>query len=137
MRVQRESFDVIGVVGFGKDMGASRNIFDPSATDTFRLMGDQLTEFMRRVLNPLRQYMTFLPVRGHTCCERLPAPNLSPPPTLAKEGTAHLGDAMALSRNQSPLGSLCCHCFRMPEARMTAAGTAVQLMTAGCWPCRV
>ena len=63
---QRESFDVIGVVGFGKDMGASRNIFDPSASDTFRLMGEQLSEAIRRVLNPLRKYMTFLPVR-HLC----------------------------------------------------------------------
>ena len=62
--MQRESFDVIGVVGFGKDMGASRNIFDPAASDTFRTMGDELTELIRRILNPLRQYLTFLPVRA-------------------------------------------------------------------------
>jgi hypothetical protein len=62
---------VIGVVGFGKDMGASRNIFDPSASDTFKVMGEQLSEAIRRVLNPLRRYMTFLPVRAHTLPCRL------------------------------------------------------------------
>ena len=61
---QRESFDVIGLVGFGKDMGASRNIFDASASDTFKTMGEELTELIRRVLNPLRAYLTFLPVRA-------------------------------------------------------------------------
>lgn len=50
-------------MGFARDMGASHNIFDTSANDTFRLMGDYLTEAVQRGLNPARKFLTFLPVR--------------------------------------------------------------------------
>lgn len=61
---------MIGIVGFGKDFRSSRNIFDPGATDTFRMMGQSLSESVQRTLNPARKYLTFLPVRR---CYRTPA----------------------------------------------------------------
>lgn len=52
---QRESFDVIGKVGFGKDFQASRDI-DNSVNNTFRLLSNDFEEAMRRMVFPLRRY---------------------------------------------------------------------------------
>ena len=51
---QRESFDVIGKVGFGRDFAASRDIDNP--VNTFQLISDNLEEGIRRIFNPFRKY---------------------------------------------------------------------------------
>ena len=51
---QRESFDVIGKVGFGQDFQASKDIDNP--VNTFRLMTDNMEEGIRRIFYPLRKY---------------------------------------------------------------------------------
>ena len=51
---QRESFDVIGKVGFGRDFQASKDI--TSRVNTFQLISDNLEEGIRRVFNPWRKY---------------------------------------------------------------------------------
>lgn len=51
---QRESFDVIGKVGFGADFKASVDI--NSRVNTFQLISDNLEEGIRRIFNPFRQY---------------------------------------------------------------------------------
>ena len=51
---QRESFDVIGKVGFGRDFQASKDI--NSRMNTFQLISDNLEEGIRRVFNPWRKY---------------------------------------------------------------------------------
>lgn len=53
--VQRESFDVIGMVGFGKDFRASRNI-DDKTTNTFALITSFLQEAVLRAGNPMRKF---------------------------------------------------------------------------------
>ena len=52
--MQRESFDVIGKVGFGRDFQASKDIDDP--INTFRLITDNMEEGIRRIFNPFRKY---------------------------------------------------------------------------------
>jgi hypothetical protein len=52
---QRESFDVIGKVGFGKDFAASRDI-DSAANNTFHMLADNFEETMRRTVFPLRRF---------------------------------------------------------------------------------
>ena len=54
MCAQRESFDVIGKVGFGRDFVASRDIDNP--VNTFQLISDNLEEGIRRIFNPFRKY---------------------------------------------------------------------------------
>lgn len=54
MRAQRESFDVIGKVGFGQDFQASKDIDNP--VNTFRLMTDNMEEGIRRIFDPFRKY---------------------------------------------------------------------------------
>ena len=54
LHVQRESFDVIGKVGFGRDFEASRDIDNP--VNTFQLISDNLEEGIRRIFNPFRKY---------------------------------------------------------------------------------
>ena len=53
--MQRDSFDVIGKVGFGRDFGASRDI-DNTVNNTFRLVTNDFEENMRRAVFPLRKY---------------------------------------------------------------------------------
>jgi hypothetical protein len=53
--VQRESFDVIGMVGFGKDFRASRNI-DDKTTNTCALITSFLQEAVLRAGNPMRKF---------------------------------------------------------------------------------
>ncbi len=55
MQAQRESFDVIGKVGFGRDFGASRDI-DNTVNNTFRMVTNDFEENMRRSVFPLRRY---------------------------------------------------------------------------------
>ena len=52
--VQRESFDVIGKVGFGRDFAASRDINNP--VNTFQMLTDDLEEGVHRLINPWRKY---------------------------------------------------------------------------------
>ncbi|CAL8464888.1 g4423 [Coccomyxa elongata] len=52
---QRESFDVIGNVGFGKDFRASRDI-DDTTSNTFALLTNFLHEVTLRSNNPMRKY---------------------------------------------------------------------------------
>ncbi len=52
--VQRESFDVIGKVGFGRDFQASKDIDNP--VNTFQQLTDDLEESMTRIINPWRKY---------------------------------------------------------------------------------
>ena len=54
LAAQRESFDVIGKVGFGRDFQASKDI--NSRVNTFQLISDNLEEGIRRVFNPWRKY---------------------------------------------------------------------------------
>ena len=53
--LQRESFDVIGNVGFGKDFRASRDI-DDTSSNTFALLTNFLQEATLRSNNPMRKY---------------------------------------------------------------------------------
>ena len=52
--VQRESFDVIGKVGFGRDFQASKDIDNP--VNTFQQLTDDLEESVTRLINPWRKY---------------------------------------------------------------------------------
>jgi len=52
--LQRESFDVIGKVGFGRDFQASKDIDNP--VNTFQLLTDDLEESVNRLINPWRKY---------------------------------------------------------------------------------
>ncbi len=52
--VQRESFDVIGKVGFGRDFEASKDIDNP--VNTFQLLTDDLEESVHRLIHPWRKY---------------------------------------------------------------------------------
>ncbi|CAL8472312.1 g11855 [Coccomyxa elongata] len=52
---QRESFDTIGKIGFGRDFAASRDI-DNTVNNTFRLLTNDFEESMRRAVFPLRRY---------------------------------------------------------------------------------
>ena len=52
--MQRESFDVIGKVGFGRDFQASKDIDNP--VNTFQLLTDDLEESVHRLINPWRKY---------------------------------------------------------------------------------
>ena len=51
---QRESFDVIGKVGFGRDFQASKDIDDP--VNTFQRLTDDLEESVHRLIHPWRKY---------------------------------------------------------------------------------
>ncbi|CAK0787756.1 hypothetical protein CVIRNUC_010978 [Coccomyxa viridis] len=51
---QRESFDVIGKVGFGRDFAASKDIDNP--VNTFQQLTDDLEESTLRQINPWRKY---------------------------------------------------------------------------------
>ncbi len=51
---QRESFDVIGKVGFGRDFAASKDIDNP--VNTFQMLTDDLEESVYRLINPWRKY---------------------------------------------------------------------------------
>lgn len=53
--MQRESFDTIGKIGFGRDFAASRDI-DNTVNNTFRLLTNDFEEAMRRAVFPLRKY---------------------------------------------------------------------------------
>jgi hypothetical protein len=63
VRAQRESFDTIGLVGFGKDFQASRDI-DNSVSNNFRLLQSFLEEATKRAGNPLRRF-SCAPVRAN------------------------------------------------------------------------
>ena len=52
--MQRESFDVIGKVGFGRDFAASKDIDNP--VNTFQQLTDDLEESTLRQINPWRKY---------------------------------------------------------------------------------
>ena len=52
--VQRESFDVIGKVGFGRDFAASKYIDSP--VNAFQQLTDDLEESTLRQINPWRKY---------------------------------------------------------------------------------
>ena len=52
--VQRESFDVIGKVGFGRDFAASKDIDSP--VNAFQQLTDDLEESTLRQINPWRKY---------------------------------------------------------------------------------
>jgi len=52
--LQRESFDVIGKVGFGRDFQASKDI--DNLVSTFQLLTDDLEEGVNRLINPWRKY---------------------------------------------------------------------------------
>ena len=52
--LQRESFDVIGKVGFGRDFQASKDIDDP--VNTFQQLTDDLEESVHRLIHPWRKY---------------------------------------------------------------------------------
>lgn len=52
--VQRESFDVIGKVGFGRDFQASKDIDNP--VNTFQQLTDDLEESVHRLIHPWRKY---------------------------------------------------------------------------------
>ena len=52
--VQRESFDVIGKVGFGRDFAASKDIDNP--VNTFQQLTNDLEESTLRQINPWRKY---------------------------------------------------------------------------------
>lgn len=54
MHAQRESFDVIGKVGFGRDFKASVDIDNP--VNTFQQLTDDLEESVTRLINPWRKY---------------------------------------------------------------------------------
>ena len=83
--MQRESFDVIGKVGFGQDFQASKDIDNP--VNTFRLMTDNMEEGIRRIFYPFRKYsrskVTNIPyprvsirypcsLCGEHCCTSIP-----------------------------------------------------------------
>ena len=52
--MQRESFDVIGKVGFGRDFAASKDIDNP--VNTFQMLTNDLEESVYRLINPWRKY---------------------------------------------------------------------------------
>eukprot|EP00884_Botryococcus_braunii_P017299 jgi/Botrbrau1/4252/Bobra.0044s0047.1 len=64
---QRESFDVIGTVGFGIDFGTRNNITKAAAPsfapdiDAFAAFSGGTAEAFRRFQNPLRPFFNFLP----------------------------------------------------------------------------
>ncbi len=69
--VFRESFDVIGTVGFGVDFGTRKDITKAATTgftpdgDVFRVFKGVLSEVFKMNQNPLRQFLLFLPVSLH------------------------------------------------------------------------
>ena len=70
--VQRESFDVIGKVGFGRDFQASKDIDNP--VNTFQQLTDDLEESVHRLIHPWRKYsLSKVPCHSQPHCPQIAA----------------------------------------------------------------